>query len=305
MRHAAQVHSVTHLEKRSPMIEEKFDCSKATYKTVTLYEFVYTYNCFPEGWEEFLEEVKKVIDEISVRLSKDAEKYEIEPPMPNMFKAFNVGSIPSGSFVPYPVEGRDGVKVVIIGQDPVPEANQATGLAFSLKPGVNPRDSVPTVLNMLVELKWEGMNVGLSNGDLSDWVDRGVLLLNSALTVRQGTSKDMAGSHLGYWEVFTRSLVKHISDKGKPTAWILWGKEAKELASKYNLIDMKKHFIKAGGHPSPQGKSAGIRFFGRNYFHCANEFLVQEKRGAVDWRLKPAKVLGTPPEDCNAHGLDE
>ncbi len=308
MRHAAQVHNMTHFEKRSPMItEKKFDCGKASYKTVTLVDFVYTHNCFPEGWEEFLalKEVQQDIGEISPLLSKEAEKYQIEPPMPNLFKAFNVGSVPIGSMVDYPVVGRDQVKVVIIGQDPVPEAGQATGLAFSLKPGQDPCDSVPTVFNMLVELKLEGMNVDLKNGDLTEWVDRGVLLLNPALTVRQGTSVLNAGSHQSLWRDFTRLLVKHISDKGQPTAWILWGVEAKELATKDQLIDMKKHYIKAGGHPSTSGKNACIRFFGRNYFKCANEFLVNKGRGAVDWSLPPRIVIGTSPEDCNAHGLNE
>ncbi len=285
--------------------EKRFDCSKASYKTVTLDDFVYTHNCFPEGWEEFLalNQVQKEIKEISLKLSKDAKTYAIEPPMPNMFKAFNVGSVPSGSLVDYPIEGRDGVKVVIIGQDPVPEAGQATGLAFSLKPGANPFASVPTVMNMLVELKLEGMNVDLKNGDLTPWVDRGVLLLNAALTVRQGTSKDMAGSHLKWWEVFTQLLVQHISDQEEPTAWILWGTDAKKIAINQKLLNKKNQYIKAGGHPSPQGATAGIRFFGRNYFRCASEFLVKMKRGAVDWSLPPGIVFGTSPEDCKAHGL--
>lgn len=123
-------------------------CKKATYKTVSLHDFIYENRCFPKGWEEFLDK-KEVLEEIrsmSRALAKDAEKYEIEPPMHSVFKAFEVR--------------RDDVKVIILGQDPTPQANQATGMAFSLNPGVDPR-TVPSVFNMLVELKWEGMNVGL------------------------------------------------------------------------------------------------------------------------------------------------
>ena len=293
MRYATQLYNTTRLAKRAPMMELEFNCDAATYKTVSLYDFVYKHKCFPAGWEEFLalKEVEQDISEISPLLQKEAEKKLIEPPMKYMFRAFNVP--------------RDQVKVVIIGQDPVPEAGKATGLAFSLQPGVNPRDSVPTVFNMLVELKWEGMNVGLSNGDLSTWVERGVLLLNAALTVRQGSSNVNAGSHQRLWTVFTQLLVQHISAKGQPTAWILWGDEAKDFARKHELIDRKKHYIKAGGHPSPQGSTAGIRFFGRNYFQCANEFLVLNGRGGVDWSLPPKPVIGTPPGDCKADGLFE
>ncbi|XP_078354420.1 uracil-DNA glycosylase-like [Oculina patagonica] len=211
LRNTAQVHNRTHLEKRfTRMVQEekeakgkevdpKEKCRKATYKTVSLYDFVYKHNCFPAGWKELLalKLVQKDISEISPLLLKEAEKYQIEPPMPNMFRAFTVP--------------LDKVRVVIIGQDPVPEAGQATGPAFSLKTGQDPRKSVPTVFNMLVELKVEGVDVDLSNGDLTPWVDQGVLLLNAALTVKQGPSKYMAGSHQYLWIDFTQLLVEYIS----------------------------------------------------------------------------------------------
>ena len=279
---------------------KKFNCNEATYKTVTLFDFVYKHKCFPAGWKVFLNQAKNVITEISNELQKKAAgNVKIEPPMRNMFKAFNVR-------VGRPridlVQGRDAVKVVILGQDPVPTANQATGLAFSLNPFANPRDSVPSVFNMLVELKLEGMNVDLSNGDLSPWVNRGVLLLNAALTVLQGTSKDNAKAHQQMWSKFTKLLVKHINNNVWYTAWILLGKEAKAFAVWINTTN-EKHFIKAGGHPSPRGKKAGIRFFGRNYFSCANEFLKEKGRGEVDWTLPARIVFGKQPGDCNANGL--
>ena len=305
------MYNVTRLDKRSPgkaipqklrptkstkikikkIRKTKFNCKAATYKLTSLFDFVYTHKCFPAGWTEFFAStaVKEIIKKISRLLKHEAKNNYIEPPMPKVFRAFEVA--------------LDDVKVVIIGQDPVPEAGEATGLAFSLQPGANPRDGVPTVFNMLVELKLEGMNVDLSNGNLSPWVKRGVLLLNAALTVRQGSSRLNAGSHQVYWKEFTRLLVEHISTEGNPIAWILWGDKAKGFAQEQKLIDTSRHFIKAGGHPSPQGPNAGVRFFGRNYFSCANDFLVLKGRGGVDWSLGSRVLFAKQPGACDEDGL--
>ena len=218
-------------------VTKPFDCSSVTYQTATLNDFIYTHKCFPAGWEKFLEkeEVKDDINEISALLEVDARKNVIEPPMTDMFKAFTVSP--------------DRIKAIIIGQDPTPQAGKATGLAFSLKPTEDPRD-VPSVINMLVELKLEGMPVSLTNGDLTPWLKEGVLLLNAALTVIQGK----AGSHQNYWSEFTRMLVEHLNDPKikacQPSAWILWGGHANAYSGN---IDKKKHYVKLGGHPSPIG----------------------------------------------------
>lgn len=151
---------------------------------------------------------------------------------------------------------------------------------------------------MLVELRWEGMNVGLSNGDLSSWVGQGVLLLNSALTVRQGSVQHQAGSHQKLWASFTKSLVAYINKASSPSAWLLWGTEATKIE---NLISRPKHMIKAGAHPR-----ATTGFFGRNYFLCANEFLVEQERGQIKWRLKEVKgSFAKYIEGCKAEGIEE
>lgn len=276
--HASQVSNVTRLEKRSPMMEVEFTCNEATYKEVTLHDFIYKHGCFPLGWETFLKKVRREIrDKVSPKLVEDAQKFPIEPPMPDVFNAFKVSP--------------ETVRAVILGQDPTPQAGKATGLAFSLNPDVNPSE-VPSVFNMLVELKWEGFPVGLSNGDLTPWLDQGVLLLNSALTVRQGR----ANSHKAIWAKFTKSLVDYLNEACDPTAWLLWGNKAKNFA---HYIDQTKHLIKAGAHPR-----FTTGFYGRNYFQCANEFLQSKKRGQIDWRLseKPesfAKLI----ESCEVYGL--
>ena len=236
---------------------------------------MYTHHCFPQkaSWIGLLEdkEVKKEMSAISSWIKSVADKGNIiEPPMPDMFRAFNVR--------------LDGIKAIILGQDPTPQAGKATGLAFSLKPYEDP-STVPSVFNILVELKWEGMNVGLTNGDLTPWLGQGVLLLNSALTINQGA----IGSHQAIWRKFTELLVNHISKNAQPSAWILWGKEAEKAALH---IDKKRHYIKTGGHPSPL---AATGFFGGNYFTCANDFLGKMKRGKIDWQIPGGK---RPTEQC-------
>lgn len=247
-------------------MEIDFNCHEASYDKVSIDDFIYKHKCFPAGWDDFLNipEVKEVIKtDISPAIEKDAKSSKIEPPMPNMFKAFTVSP--------------DKIKAIIIGQDPTPQQGKATGLAFSLKPEEDPR-TVPSVFNVLVELKLEGMAVSLTNGDLTPWVGQGVLLLNAALTVKQGS----AGSHSQYWRLFTKLLVEYISKESPPSAWILWGNDAKGATQ---FIDKEKHYIRAGGHPSPMGGQN--KFLGGNYFHCANQFLISAMRGGINWQINP------------------
>ena len=263
--------------------KERFDCRSASYRTVTLEEFVYTHHCFPnwDSWKDFLtgkevhKAMKKISGDINALLANDGTV--IEPPMNCLFKAFEVK--------------LDQIKVIILGQDPTPQANQACGLAFSVRSNVDPV-TVPSIFNMLVELKWEGMNVGLTNGDLTPWVGEGVLLLNSALTIKQEDRKS-SNEHQRIWGTFTEELVKYISSKAKPSAWILWGNQAQAYQ---NFISKSKgHYIRTGGHPSPM---AAINFFGGNYFKCANEFLEENNRGGVRWKLNPREGVTREQEKC-------
>ena len=204
--------------------------------------------------------VIEAIEKLSNTIKTEANTYIILPPMPDMFKAFNVP--------------LNEIKAVILGQDPTPQPGKATGLAFSVEPGVDPFE-VPSIYNMLIELGWERMKVGLKNGDLTPWLGQGVLLLNSALTVRQGE----AGIYVALWRNFTALLVSFLSRYAQRTAWILWGKPAKSFAQ---YIDQSKHYIKEGAHPSPQ---AALSFFGGNYFICANEFLDKARGGGINWEI--------------------
>ena len=246
-------------------------CKTATYGTMPLDKFVAL--CAPKGWEKFFQ-MKKVATEIETLagdLLKSAKNKLIEPPMPLMFKAMEL-------VLP------DEIRVVILGQDPTPQVGKATGLAFSVPDPL----SVGTVLNVLLEVALEGFPVNIWNGDLTSWTKQGVLLLNTAFTVRQGK----AGSHLKNWATFSELLVKYISDTAAPSVWLLWGKRAHE----YKKFIHKKHYIILGGHPSTLG---GVRssnsFFGRNYFNCANDFFKTNARPPIDWALAGENALAKCP----------
>ena len=275
--HASNVNASS-TEKRSA--GSSSNCGRASYRRVTLHDYVYRYNCFPGGWGSFLRDrdVNNAIRAVSEGLESDSD-HAIEPEMPLIFNAFNVGY-------------RD-VRVIILGQDPTAQPGQATGFAFSLRPNVEPYQ-VPTVFNVLVELKWEEYDVGLSNGDLTSWARQGVFLLNAALTVRQRSP----GSHQRLWRNFIRLVIQYVNAKASPSAWLLWGREASNYAS---YIDTDTHYIKTGGHPSPRSTEP---FFGRNYFRCANDFLRSVRRSTVDWRLPVNRnSIARTWERCDYSGL--
>ena len=158
-------------------------------------------NCAPVAWKEFfqLPGVQTDIRELAPLMLKDGKMFHIEPPMPLMFRALEMVS-------------PDEIRVVILGQDPTPQAGQATGLAFSVADPM----SVGTVLNVLLEVALEGWNVNIFNDDLTNWAKQGVLLLNTALTVQQGK----AGSHikLNWWGKFSELLIEYISGRAGPSS---------------------------------------------------------------------------------------
>ena len=162
------------------------------------------------------------------------------------------------------------VKAVILGQDPYHEPGQAHGLCFSVKEGIDPP---PSLVNIFKELK---SDLGIDpppHGCLQQWADRGVLLLNSVLTVRAGK----AGSHRNRgWEIFTDRVISLLGQREKPMVFILWGNYAR---SKKQLVDQSRHLVIESVHPSPLSASRG--FFGGRYFSRTNEFLDEP----IDWKI--------------------
>ena len=274
--------NVTRLENFASMeIDDR--CDSLSYKRgkddegATLEEFVYKHNCVSPEWEQFFYNpgVKEEIEKISRQIEEDIETKEVQPSLNNVFRAFEV--LPAN------------LKVIILGQDPTPQPGKATGLAFSLFADENPRN-VPSVLNMLVELKLEGFQVDLSNGDLTPWTNQGVMLLNSALTVRLDAN-NAAGSHVSLWKKFAEYFLNYVDRMSQPIAFILWGEKAKAACKKMTK-DPAKRYCREGSHPSSRTGGRNT-FFGGNYFKCVNDFLAYTKQNQIDWSLAPSNVAGT------------
>ena len=166
------------------------------------------------------------------------------------------------------------VKVVILGQDPYHEPNQAHGMAFSVKPG---GAIPPSLLNMYKELKAELGCTIPSTGYLLPWAKQGVLLLNTALTVRAGE----ANSHQGKgWEIFTDRVISALNERSDSVIFMLWGNNARK---KRELITNERHFVLEAAHPSPLSASRG--FMGCGHFKKANEILISQLKSPIDWQI--------------------
>lgn len=184
------------------------------------------------------------------------------------------GYLPAGAAVLRAfVRPMSEVRVLVTGQDPYPTPGHAVGLSFSVDPQVRP---IPRSLaNIYREL---GEDLGCprpSNGDLSPWADRGVLLLNRVLTVRPGAP----GSHRGKgWETVTEQAIRALVARGGPLVAILWGRDAQSLAPLLGEVPYV-----ASPHPSPMSADRG--FFGSRPFSRANALLAEQGAPPVDWSL--------------------
>src|ERR1700743_1416625 len=167
------------------------------------------------------------------------------------------------------------LKVVILGQDPYHGEHQAHGLSFSVQKGITPP---PSLKNIYKELATDIPVFKIpAHGELTEWAEQGVMLLNATLTVRAGTP----GSHQKKgWEEFTDKVIQTISDKKEGIVFILWGSYAQ---AKAELIDKSKHFIIKSPHPSPFSADRG--FFGSKPFSKTNEILIKEGKKPIDWQI--------------------
>jgi len=192
-------------------------------------------------------------------LKSEYSTHRIYPPMYDIFNALRYTSY-------------SGTKVVILGQDPYHGYGQAHGLCFSVREGVQPP---PSLMNIFKELKNELGIEPPKSGELIGWARQGVLLLNTTLTVREGSPQ----SHTGHgWEILTDRIIKEINEKETPVVFMLWGGNARR---KKALITNKSHLVLECAHPSPL--SAWNGFFGSNHFIKANEFLERNGEKAIDW----------------------
>jgi uracil-DNA glycosylase len=167
----------------------------------------------------------------------------------------------------------DGVRVVILGQDPYPTPGHAVGLAFSTNQDVRPLPR--SLANIYTELRDDVGIPPAEHGDLSEWVDQGVLLLNTSLTVREGE----AGSHRSWpWKDVTGAALRTLAERGGPLVAVLWGREAQWAAPLLSGVDLIE-----SAHPSPLSARRG--FFGSRPFSRANTLLVAQGGEPIDWRI--------------------
>lgn len=168
----------------------------------------------------------------------------------------------------------DQVRVVVLGQDPYHGPEQANGLAFAVPRGVV---IPPSLRNVFTELERDLGLARPAHGDLSAWADRGVLLLNTSLTVRAGE----AGSHSAAgWRTLTDAAVRALSQQREGIVFLLWGKHAQARA---DLIDESRHLVLRAAHPSPLSASRG--FHGCGHFSRVNEWLIARGEPPIDWSL--------------------
>ena len=183
------------------------------------------------------------------------------PPGPDIFNAFNL--------TPF-----DKVKVVILGQDPYHGPDQAHGLCFSVQRGVK---TPPSLVNIYKEIHRDlGIEIP-PHGNLTHWAEQGVLLLNAVLTVEAG----QAASHQKKgWEQFTDQAIEHLNREREGLVFLLWGSHAQK---KGKLIDRDKHCVLTAPHPSPLSAHRG--FLGCGHFSRANQYLLQQGKTAIDWKI--------------------
>ncbi len=216
-----------------------------------------------EGWKQVLMEEfqSPYFSNLKEFLVEEKRTHKVFPPGNLIFNAF--------AHTPF-----NRVKVVILGQDPYHGRGQAHGLCFSVPRGV---PQPPSLVNIFKELHSDlGIPVP-AHGNLEPWADQGVLLINATLTVRE----NQAGSHQNRgWESFTNRVIERTSELQNGVVFLLWGRYAQ---AKEGLIDGNKHLVLKAAHPSPLSAHNG--FFGCRHFSRTNEYLEQQGKEAIDWKL--------------------
>ena len=188
---------------------------------------------------------------------------------------------PEHIFAAFDATPFDAVKVVILGQDPYHGPGQAHGLCFSVLPGV---PVPPSLANIYKELHSDVGFARPDHGWLMPWAMRGVLLLNSVLTVEEGR----AGSHQGRgWEGFTDHVIETLNREREGLVFLLWGSYAQ---AKGKVIDGRRHRVLKAPHPSPLSAHRG--FLGCRHFSQANDYLARRGTTAIDWSLPPLAAVG-------------
>jgi len=216
----------------------------------------------PEDWKELLEPEfrKPYFASLKEFLLQEKKKgIKLFPPSANILEAFKLTPFHS-------------IKVVILGQDPYHGPGQAHGLSFSVPEEIPPP---PSLINIFKEIETDTGNKTHARGNLTDWANQGVFLLNSVLTVRAGE----AGSHRNKgWEIFTDEVIRLIAAQREGIVFLLWGSYA---MAKSQLIPPDKHRILTAPHPSPLSAYRG--FMGCKHFSQTNAYLRKQGKPEINW----------------------
>ncbi len=217
----------------------------------------------PRCWSNVLRDETKSPDfsRLQAFIAAERREHQVFPPDEDVFAAFQA--------TPF-----EKVRVLLLGQDPYHDDGQAHGLCFSVRPGVK---LPPSLRNILRELS-EDIGCPLpDHGCLATWANRGVLLLNTVLTVRA----HQAHSHRGQgWESFTDAVIRVVSKRKRDVVFVLWGRPAQQKAK---LIDTARHAVVTAPHPSPLSAHRG--FFGSRPFSTVNHQLRKRGQPEIAWRL--------------------
>lgn len=202
---------------------------------------------------------KNYFIELTNFVKREYQSQQVFPPPSKIFNAFDLCSF-------------DKTRVIILGQDPYHDVNQAHGLCFSVPDGVR---FPPSLQNIFKEIE---SNLGIktpTSGNLERWAKQGVLLLNATLTVRA----HQAGSHQNKgWERFTDYVIQLLSKEKEHLVFLLWGAYA---IKKTTFIDSSKHLILTSVHPSPLSAHRG--FFGNKHFSKTNDYLKLNGLPEIQW----------------------
>ncbi len=208
------------------------------------------------SWKLFFEKHKILLENIEKKINETSIK-PIYPPKELRFRVFE--------------KNIQNIKVVIIGQDPYHQKEQAMGLSFSVPKNVK---IPPSLVNIYKEIKsnFPERNYNFNHGDLSNWfINEDIFLLNASLSVEEGK----AGSHLKYWEVFTNEVIKYIVENNSKAIFLLFGNYA---ISKSQFIEDKERILSTS-HPSPLGAYKG--FIGSNIFKKCEEKYGEK----INWEI--------------------
>lgn len=201
-------------------------------------------------------------------IQEERKSHQVFPPEREVFSALEL--------TPY-----ERVRVLVLGQDPYHDDDQAHGLCFSVRPGIRPP---PSLVNVYKELESDVGFARPGHGYLVPWAKQGILLLNAVLTVRAhepNSHKDKG------WETFTDAVIRKVNERPDRVVFLLWGGYAQK---KEKLIDGARHVVIKGAHPSPLSARNG--FFGSKPFSRINAALLAAGNPPIDWQLPPASQVG-------------